>query len=113
MCVIIHVHTHTHFFGAWVLYLVHSLLLHIDISGTCVLIYFCHMHLDTACRYGPVRVVNTHYAHENGLSVHGGTVEVCYNDTYYALCDGEWTDDDATVICNIWGYNYPYYRMLY
>lgn len=65
---------------------------------------------NTVCGDGPARVVNSTYHRDNDTHFYGGSVEVCYNDTYHPLCGEGWTDNDAAIMCNKAGYRYPYYR---
>ena len=64
----------------------------------------------TSCYNGEVRLENSTYSYIDGNYFYGGRVEVCYNGTYYPVCDDGWTDSDAAVICNYVGYGYSYYR---
>ena len=51
-----------------------------------------------ACEHGSVRLVNGTLSSE-------GRVEVCVNGIWSPICDSDWTQQDANVICNQLGYN--------
>ena len=55
---------------------------------------------------------NSTYGYYNGTYLYGGRVEICYNQTFYPVCDQGWTDNDAAVTCSNLGYYYYYYREL-
>ena len=71
--------------------------------------YTTYMHT-TVCHDGDARLGNSIYSYIDGKYFYGGRVEVCYNETYYPVCDDRWTDSDAAVTCKSIGYGYPYYR---
>ena len=50
------------------------------------------------------------YSYVDGDNVYGGRVAVCYNGTYHPVCDDEWTDSDAAVVCYTVGYSSSNYR---
>ena len=52
-----------------------------------------------ACDDGDVRLVNG--------TASEGRVEVCYNYTYYSVCDDFWDELDAQVVCRQLGYQAP------
>ena len=55
--------------------------------------------IDTNCTEGSIRLYNTI------TSVEGeGAVQICYNDTWYAVCDYAWSCGDANVACRELGY---------
>ena len=56
------------------------------------------------CYDGDVRLENSTSYYINGDYFYGGRVEVCYNGTYHPVCDENWTDSDARVVCNNIGY---------
>ena len=66
----------------------------------------------SSCYEGEVRLENSTYTYYNGTSSYGGRVEVCYNDTFYPVCDEGWTDSDAAVACNNIGYSYYFRKLL-
>ena len=37
-------------------------------------------------------------------------MEVCYNGTYRPVCDENWNDTEAAVVCTNMGYSSPSYR---
>ena len=45
----------------------------------------------------------------NGYYYAEGLVDVCINETYGAVCDEDWNDNDATAVCHSLGYSAPYY----
>ena len=62
----------------------------------------------TQCSDGEVRLENVTYTFVVESYSIGGRVEVCYNGTYYPVCDEGWTDNDATVACSNVGYSSDY-----
>ena len=70
----------------------------------------CYFSVNAACIDGPVRVVDYDFNYNYDDYVLRGRIEVCYNGTYYPLCEEGWTGDDAAVMCKYWGYYPPYFR---
>lgn len=54
--------------------------------------------LGMACKHGSVRLMN-------GTITNEGRVEVCINGIWSSVCDANWTQHDATVVCNQLGYS--------
>lgn len=52
----------------------------------------------TACTNGDVRLTD-------GGSANKGRVEVCYNGVWGGVCNDDWSQTDASVICKQLGYN--------
>ena len=52
--------------------------------------------LNTECSNGDVRLMNGS-DHTSTLRV--GRVEICYNNSYWAVCDDQWDTFDAGVVC--------------
>ena len=49
------------------------------------------------CRNGDIRLVN-------GTNNYEGRVEICWNETWGAVCDGMWSESGAQVACRQLGY---------
>ena len=57
---------------------------------------FCILSVTVACTNGDVRLMNGS-DHSSTLGV--GRVEICYNNSYWAVCDDQWDILDAGVVC--------------
>ena len=55
--------------------------------------------VDTNCTDGDIRLYNTITTVEGE-----GAVQICYDDTWYAVCDYAWSCSDANVACRELGY---------
>ena len=62
-----------------------------------------------ACSDGEVRLENSTYLFKDGVFMYGGRAEVCYRGTFHPVCDEQWTDKDAAVVCNSIGYSTAYH----
>ena len=49
------------------------------------------------CEDGDVRVI--------GNSSRSGRVEVCFSETWGTICNGQWTSNDAKVVCRQLGWS--------
>lgn len=58
-----------------------------------------------SCIDGNIHLENSTSSYINGDYFNGGRVEVCYDGTYRPVCDENWTDSDAQVLCNYIGYS--------
>ena len=52
-----------------------------------------------SCYHGAVRLVN-------GTSIHEGRVEICLLGTWKTVCDHNWNDSHARIVCVQLGYPY-------
>ena len=59
------------------------------------------------CTDGELRLSNATYDVYNGFDFYGGRVEVCLNGTYGPICDQDWDDQDASVVCSSLEYSPP------
>ena len=51
---------------------------------------------DVVCTNGDVRLMNGS-EHTSALGI--GRVEICYNNSYWSVCDDRWDIFDAGVVC--------------
>ena len=47
---------------------------------------------------------------QDSYLVYAGNVETCINGTYSSICDIDWGDVEAQLICNGLGYTEPFFR---
>ena len=57
------------------------------------------------CDDGQLRIMNSTEQRSGTQSVIEGNLEICYNNTYGAICDTFWDDSDAMVSCNELGFS--------
>ena len=55
-----------------------------------------HIHENVDCSNGDIRLMNGS-VHTSTLGT--GRVEICYNNSYWAVCDDQWDIFDAGVVC--------------
>ena len=58
---------------------------------------------DTGCTDGDVRLVD-------GTSERNGRVEICFRGVWGTVCDDDWDDSDAGVVCRQLGFAECKYR---
>ena len=54
------------------------------------------------CENGDIRLVTSDG--DTGQGVMSGRVEVCWDDRWGTVCDQNWSDNDATVVCRELGF---------
>ena len=54
------------------------------------------------CENGDIRLVSSD--DDTGEDVMSGRVEVCWDDRWGTVCDQNWSDNDATVVCRELGF---------
>ena len=65
------------------------------------------------CNDFDLRLGNTSSSFQGtNLVYYAGTVETCFNGSYFSICDIGWDDVEAQLICNALGLIEPYYRKL-
>ena len=70
-------------------------------TSECILLYlhaYTNTHYSAGCEAGEVRL-------RGGIDPSNGRVEVCQFTTWGAVCNDEWDDNDARVVCRQLGYN--------
>ena len=60
---------------------------------------FCSTAFFPCYEEGSVRVANGTYIYRNFGITYAGRVEVCYNGSYGSVCDVDWDEEDAIVVC--------------
>ena len=53
---------------------------------------------ESGCSEGDIRLVD-------GVTDKDGRVEICFNGLWGSMCDDNWDDRDANVVCRQLGYN--------
>ena len=69
---------------------------------------------EARCNDFDVRLANESFSgsfQDNNI-VYAGTVETCFNGSYFTVCDIGWDDLEAQFTCNALGYFEPYFRKL-
>ena len=69
----------------------------VQLKKTLKAYYCCHYHFSAFCHDGQLRLVG-------GTDAREGRVEICFNETWGAICDDAWDDLDANVACSSLGY---------
>ena len=62
------------------------------------------------CQDFDLRLGNMTYFSQDGAIIVMGVVETCLNGSYFSICDTNWDDVNAQVICNGLGYIAPFFR---
>ena len=67
----------------------------------------------TNCTDFDVRLVNMTVNFQGNGQVFSGNVEACVGGSFFSICDTDWDDVEAQLICNTAGSAYPLYRKSY
>ena len=62
------------------------------------------------CNDFDVRLANMSLFLQDGNLVAAGNIETCLNGSYFSICDTDWDDVEAQLICNSLGYFEPFFR---
>ena len=65
------------------------------------------------CTDFAVRLTNISVTLQGDDLVVSGNVETCVGGSYFSICDTDWDDIEAQLICSAVGYIEPLYRKFY
>ena len=68
---------------------------------------------NASCIDFDLRLTDTSVTLQGTNLVYSGTVETCVGGTYLSICDTDWDDVEAQLICNAVGYYDPLFRKFY